>query len=228
MNHDSIYKIAYIKKLPGNKWRVVSEKGKNLGTFDTKEEAQKRLQQVEMFKHIKKKKASSHIDLTDIENFSLSAVMRKLRQECSQEQILEFLKIYKDHFDEGIKKDIQQPEKLALSKTLIEFNKLYPVKINKNVIKNAAITELGNPTQVGQYLANIIRFLLKRISVENRAKSINSLKHKLYYLDVNEIASKKMPASASMGQSITLVKHILFGHNAKYVREVINNIVNSL
>lgn len=37
------------------KYRVVSEKGRNLGTYSTRSEAEKRLQQVEMFKHMKKK-----------------------------------------------------------------------------------------------------------------------------------------------------------------------------
>ena len=38
-----------------NKYQVQSEKGKNLGTYDTKSEAEKRLKQVEMFKHMDKK-----------------------------------------------------------------------------------------------------------------------------------------------------------------------------
>jgi len=45
--------------LKKNKWYVVSEKGKNLGgPYDTKEEASKRLKQVEYFKHKKEKKSS--------------------------------------------------------------------------------------------------------------------------------------------------------------------------
>ncbi|MBQ6627967.1 MAG: leucine-rich repeat domain-containing protein [Methanobrevibacter sp.] len=36
----------------GSQWQVQSEKGKNMGTYDTKEEAEKRLKQVEYFKHI--------------------------------------------------------------------------------------------------------------------------------------------------------------------------------
>ena len=36
----------------GSKWQVQSEKGKNLGTYDTKKEAEKRLQQVHYFKHM--------------------------------------------------------------------------------------------------------------------------------------------------------------------------------
>ncbi len=40
-------KIVKVK----NKYQVQSEKGKNLGTYDTKQEAEKRLKQVEYFKH---------------------------------------------------------------------------------------------------------------------------------------------------------------------------------
>ena len=39
----------YIKQV-GSKWRVVSKSGKNMGTYDTKEEAVKRLGQIEFFK----------------------------------------------------------------------------------------------------------------------------------------------------------------------------------
>ena len=45
---------AKIKKVTEDgktKYRVVSESGKNLGTYSTEAEAKKRLQQVEYFKH---------------------------------------------------------------------------------------------------------------------------------------------------------------------------------
>jgi len=35
-------------------FRVVAESGRNMGTYPTKEEAEKRLRQIEMFKHMKK------------------------------------------------------------------------------------------------------------------------------------------------------------------------------
>ena len=35
-------------------YRVVSESGRNMGTYPTNEEAKKRLQQIEYFKHKKK------------------------------------------------------------------------------------------------------------------------------------------------------------------------------
>lgn len=43
-----------IKKIKEG-YRVVAESGRNMGTYKTKEEAQKRLRQIEMFKHMKKK-----------------------------------------------------------------------------------------------------------------------------------------------------------------------------
>jgi len=49
----SIGKEAYIRKLPNGKYRVYSEKGKNMGTFDSKEKAQKHLREIEYFKHKK-------------------------------------------------------------------------------------------------------------------------------------------------------------------------------
>ncbi len=36
-------------------YRVVSEKGRNMGTYPTKEQAEVRLRQIEMFKHMNKK-----------------------------------------------------------------------------------------------------------------------------------------------------------------------------
>jgi len=44
-----------IRKVGGG-FRVVSESGRNMGTCWTKAEAEKRLQQVEMFKHMRRKR----------------------------------------------------------------------------------------------------------------------------------------------------------------------------
>ncbi len=42
--------------MPSGKYRVLSEEGKNLGESDSKAGAEKRLSQVEYFKHIDRKK----------------------------------------------------------------------------------------------------------------------------------------------------------------------------
>ncbi|MEK6918875.1 MAG: hypothetical protein AABW73_02440 [Nanoarchaeota archaeon] len=40
-------------KKAGNKYTVVAQSGRKMGTYGTKEEARKRLKQVEFFKHLK-------------------------------------------------------------------------------------------------------------------------------------------------------------------------------
>ena len=48
--------IRYAKVVQvGDKWQAQSEKGRSFGTYDTKAEAEKRVQQMEMFKHLNKK-----------------------------------------------------------------------------------------------------------------------------------------------------------------------------
>lgn len=42
-----------IRKLRPGKYRVVSKKGRNMGTFETEKEAKERLREVEYFKHKK-------------------------------------------------------------------------------------------------------------------------------------------------------------------------------
>jgi len=44
-----------IRKVQGG-YRVLSESGRNMGTYRTEAEAEKRLRQSEMFKHLKKKR----------------------------------------------------------------------------------------------------------------------------------------------------------------------------
>lgn len=160
--------LAKIRKLPNGDYRVLSEKGKNLGTFDSKEKASSRLKQVEFFKHKDSHSADSKekIDLTKMEDFSLSAAMRQLRQNGTKEQARTFLKIFKGFFDKAIKNKSQKPDQIALQKTFTKFNKLHPVKLDKELVKDAAISELGNPILVGKYLADIIIFAKKDNGIE--------------------------------------------------------------
>lgn len=225
----NLTKDAIIRKQPNGKYRVLSEKGKNLGESDTREGAEKRLRQVEYFKH----KDINHtedevLDLSDADDWSYSAIMRKLREKGSKEQVRTFLKIYKTCFDKAVKNKLQKPEKVALQNCAVKFSKIYKIKFSKKLVKKAAVAELGDPVLVGKYLANIIKFTLNRISPEKRPGAIDSLRKKLYALNERELSDKKMPPSAAMGQSITFVKTVLFNHDQSYIREVLNNLVRSL
>lgn len=229
----NLVKLAFIKQV-GNKWKVLSQKGKSLGTYDTKEEAVTRLRQVEYFKHQDKNKAdqlaadNQAIDLSDVDDFSYSAMMRKIRQEASKEQVRDFLKLFKSHFDKAVKNKLQKPERVALQNALVRFSKIHPVKLNKKLVKSAAVSELGNASEVGAYLANIVRFIFNRLDPNHRAKAMESLRNKFYYTNADEIAQKTSPPSAAVGQAITFVKHVLFNQNSQYIREVLDNLSRNL
>ncbi len=49
------HNLSMIRKVKQG-YRVVAESGRNMGTYPTKAQAQKRLDQVQMFKHLKAKK----------------------------------------------------------------------------------------------------------------------------------------------------------------------------
>lgn len=169
------------------------------------------------------------INLTSVESFTYSAFLRQLRKQATEEQFISFLKIYKNEFDKCIKRGLQEPDKIALVKSVINYNNnICRIIINKKLIKNASITELGAPDITGKNLAEVVNFILKRISAENRSKSKNSLREKIMALNVHEIANKKMPASSSIGHSISFIKQVLFGHDARYIKLVIDNIIKNL
>ena len=222
-------KTAKIRELPNGQYRVLSKKDKNLGTYPSKEKALKRLRQVEFFKHLDNSKADdTAIDLTDIDDFSFSAILRKLRKRTSKENVRSFLIDYKKVFDKAVKNKINKPEQVALQRALISLNKRCKLKLDKELVKNASVSELGDPVRVGKYISDIVKFTIMRMKPESRDKALQVLRSKIYILNENDLAQKKMPASASMGQSITFIKHILFNHDANYIRAVLNNIVRNL
>ena len=229
-----LVKVARIRQLPNGSYRVLSQKGKDLGTYKSRKAAEKRLRQVEFFKHLDKSKADDQgnaiapIDLTGADEFSYSALMRKLRQEASPEQVKQFLKLFKLQFDRAVKGKIHKPERIALQNAIIRFHKLHPVKLDKKMVKCAAVAELGNADQVGQYLAGIVHFILNRLEPEKRLRAAQVLKQKFAVMSENAIAGKHMPNAAVYGQAITFVKHVLFNQDATYIRDVLNSLSRSL
>jgi len=227
----NLVKLAKIRKMPDGMYRVLSRTGKNLGTYKSRPSAEKRLRQVEYFKHFDHSKADDNIhiiDLTDADEFAYSAIMRKLRQKATPEQVRKFLMIFKQQFDKAVKGKMHKPEKIALQNTMIKFNKLFKVKLDPKMVKYAAVAELGNAEQVGKYLSDLVKFTLQHLPQDKRLNALDRLKKKFNMMNEVEISSKQLPDSSALGQAITFVKHLLFNHDAKYVRDVLNSIVRSL
>ena len=174
-------------------------------------------------------KTSKHVvDLTNVDNFSYSAIMREITKCSDDEQIKHFLILYKEYFDLAEENKIDKPEFFALQNAIIEYSKKYKIIIPDNFIKKANISHLGSAEDIGHYISNVIKFLMSKISDENKARSMSRLKGKLINLNSNELANKDMPASASIGQSITFVKNVLFNHDPSFIKEVLRHTVNKL
>lgn len=228
--HGSLVKLARIRQLTNGKYRVFSRDGVPQGTFTSKDKAKKKLKELEYARNFDHQDAKDGevIDLTDADDFTYSAIMRKMRKSAPKEVVQEFLAIFKQHFDRAVQKKLQKPERVALQNALVRFNKIHKVKINTKLVKNAAVAELGNAQQVGAYLANIVKFTLSRVDPAKRYDATISLQKKFNMMDAGEVSTKNLPQSAAVGQAITFVKHVLFGHDAKYVRDVLDSLVRSL
>lgn len=92
----------------------------------------------------------------------------------------------------------------------------------------AGVIQMGDPSNAGRGIADIVKFLLTRIEPTKRPKSIRKLKFKILNINERELSNKKTPNSASMGQAITFIKTILIGHSPLYIRAVLNEIVRNL
>ena len=171
-------------------------------------------------------KASKKIKISKADDFTYSAVTRLLRKELDDKDLRKFQELYRKNFEEIYLSDAKELEKTSLKKTLIELQEELNLEID--IVKKANLEQLGTPEEVGKYLANIVKFTLQRIKPESRKLSMLKLKKKIFLLNENELAGKKMPASAAMGNSITFIKHILFNQSSKYIREVLNNIARNL
>lgn len=223
-------KNAYIGQLSGGKWRVYSEKGKNLGTYDSYEAAEKRLKDVEMFKHMDKKKkkrkrrkvALDILNSTPTTNYS--ETMRWLNKNAP-ESVESFMKTFKIAFDEAVEKDLEDPANAAMLQAL----QTKASKTDERIFKLAQnIIHMGSPEIAGKGLADIVSFIMKRVPGAQRSKAIASLRQKILDLNEKNIAVKKVPETASFGQAITFIKTVLNGHDPAYIRKVLTSISANL
>jgi hypothetical protein len=124
-----LIKQAYIRQLPSGKYRVFSEKGKNLGTFDSHSAAKKHLREIEYFKH---KDNNDTIDLTKMDDLTYSALIRELNQQCDPEVVRDFLGIFKEIFDQLVLAGEESPADKALPAALLKFRKHHPIKLGND------------------------------------------------------------------------------------------------
>lgn len=167
---------------------------------------------------VKQANKEADIDLSETESFTLSGVMRQLNKQCSEKEIEQFLKIYFNNFNELTDTD-KDFEKKCLVLSLKDFSKIV-------AIKKQAATE--PPDVIADNLINIIHLLVTKIKSENQSKAIASIKQKLSTVSINDLATKNMPASSAIGQSISFVKQILFDKDPAYIKTILTKVIQKL
>ncbi len=124
-----LMKFSYIRQLSDGQWRVFSRKNKNLGTYSSKEEARQRLNEIEMFKHMKKNKKRKRrkrsfslfnhmirLSMPEPTN-TYSSAMRDINKNCPEKREV-FMRRFKDAFDNAMIDEIDAPEDVALMEAL--------------------------------------------------------------------------------------------------------------
>jgi transcription termination factor NusB len=113
---------------------------------------------------------------------------------------------------------------------MLEDNYLEAIELIPNGFNKYAqsVIELGDPQAAGKSLAEIVKFITKRISKERRTESLGKLRNKIWNLNEHDISSKKTPPTASLGQAITFLKTVLNGHKPQYIRDILRAVVREL
>ena len=119
----SKYKFPFIKKIStpgllgsGLEYRVVSQAGKDMGTYDTHDEAIILLQCL-----TKSASSTDSIDMSGMDDFSYSAAMRVLRENDDEQLVTLFRTVFKTAFDSLHPKD---PDRAADRSLILTFRVL--------------------------------------------------------------------------------------------------------
>jgi site-specific recombinase len=174
-------------------------------------------------------------DLNTKADLSYSSIMRDLKDKPEERKL--FMETFKKAFDDAFINELDNPEEIALFAAMKEMSDkkkdLKEAKAFSNIDNRLyklgqSAVEMGSVENAGVILSQIIRFIMKRVDYVKRPIYIMKLKNKIWYLDEFNIASKKTPQTAALGQAITFMKTILQGHKPDFIRKVISEVVRNL
>lgn len=94
--------------------------------------------------------------------------------------------------------------------------------------KRAQVFDEAAVRRTAESLFKIVEFLFYRVPAVDRGKFYSRVRGKIIRIDPNEIALKKMPPSAVIGQSVGIAKNILNGLNPAFIQSVLTELVRLL
>lgn len=190
-----------------------------MGTYTSKssekarQKAKNRLKDVEYFKRNGNEKALRLIKLAQIyENAHEYDKAEKLNQ------YIRLLKKDASFFD------LPQARKPKYTKTRKKYT-----KPPKEVSKEVRVLETHvDPKIMAAALYEVIRFVLAKVPENKRFKRRMRLKEKIMQLNPNILSTKRLPEASAIGQSLTIIKNMMFGKSQPYIAEVLREILKRL
>ena len=164
-------KKSFIKQIGKNKFRVYSEKGRNLGTYESKEKAKKRLKQIEFFKH----KNNLDDNFSEKGNIGYSDVKKKINSARLAKDSLFSLGLKKESSD--IRRSIKEALMLALLSLGLAGDAYQMRDISSNFIKEEFNAEEKKMSKfpVGTSIEKIIFSLYPDINLKGKEYIVKEL-----------------------------------------------------
>ena len=82
--------------------------------------------------------------------------------------------------------------------------------------------------RTAESILKIINFLLFRVAPKDKARYLQRIKGKILKIPAGQVSLKKLPPTAAIGQSLSLVKNILSGLNPFFVQRVVDELANMM
>jgi hypothetical protein len=95
--------------------------------------------------------------------------------------------------------------------------------------KREIIKEAQDPAKrTAESLFKIIQFLFYRVPPKNKLRYLSRIRGKIVKIPPGQLAIKKTPPAAAIGQSIAISKNLLSGLNPTFVAKVLEELVRLL
>jgi len=115
--------------------------------------------------------------------------------------------------EDGVDLDMMSDDELPLSS---RATRLVPIsKRAQDPVRRTA-----------ESIVKIINFLMFRVPDKDKARYMQRIRGKILRVPTGQMSQKKMPQTAAIGQSISLVKNILSGLNPFFVKRVMDEVAN--
>jgi hypothetical protein len=97
-------------------------------------------------------------------------------------------------------------------------------------MKNSGLRKMAdtleqNPVYVADSIVKVVKIMMSMISPEKRSGAIANISEKIFReFNPQEIASKKSPGGAAIGQSLALIKNILNSRDQLFIKIVLDEV----